>query len=77
MQNAPTYNEFRLSTCVKRPLKIVETKILMSKGSLFMVKSIAECSPRLYVIIHISSYQIFFQKLVQESGKGKVLQKRL
>ena len=32
-------------TCVKRPLKIDKTKILMTNGSLMMGKSIAECSP--------------------------------
>ena len=46
----------------------------MSNGSLFMVKSIAECSPRMYVIIHISSYQFFFSKTLHESGNDKVLQ---
>ena len=32
-------------TCVKRPLKIDETNILMTHGSLMKVQSIAECSP--------------------------------
>ena len=32
-------------TCLKLPLKIDETKILMTNGSLMQVKSIAECSP--------------------------------
>ena len=32
-------------TCVKWPLKIGKTKILMTTGSLMNVKSIAECSP--------------------------------
>ena len=32
-------------TCVKRPLKKDNTKILMTNGSLLKVKSIAECSP--------------------------------
>ena len=32
-------------TCVKRPLKIHKTKILMTNGSLIKVESIAECSP--------------------------------
>ena len=32
-------------TCVKRPLKIDKTKILMTNGSLIKVESIAECSP--------------------------------
>ena len=31
-------------TCVKRPLKIDNTKILMTNGSLKKVESIAECS---------------------------------
>ena len=31
--------------CVKRPLKIDKTKILMTNGSLMKVKSIAICSP--------------------------------
>ena len=30
--------------CVKRPLEIIETKILMTNGSLMKVRSIAECS---------------------------------
>ena len=32
-------------TCVKWPLKIDKTKILMTNGSLMKVKSVAECSP--------------------------------
>ena len=31
-------------TCVKQPLKIDKTKILMTNNSLMKVKSIAECS---------------------------------
>ena len=31
-------------TCLKRPLKIDKTKILMTDGSLMKVESIAECS---------------------------------
>ena len=31
-------------TCLKRPLKIDKTKILMTDGSLMQVESIAECS---------------------------------
>ena len=31
--------------CVKQPLKIDKTKILMTNGSLMKVESIAECSP--------------------------------
>ena len=31
--------------CLKRPLKIDKTKILMTNGSLMKVESIAECSP--------------------------------
>ena len=31
-------------TCLKWPLKIDKTKILMTNGSLMMVESIAECS---------------------------------
>ena len=31
-------------TCVKRPLKNRQRKILMTNGSLFKVESIAECS---------------------------------
>ena len=38
------------NTCVKRPLKIDITKILMTNGSLMQVKSIAECSP--WSILH-------------------------
>ena len=30
--------------CLKRPLKIDKTKILMTNGSFMKVKSIAECS---------------------------------
>ena len=30
-------------TCVKRPLKIDKTKVLMTPGSLMKVESIAEC----------------------------------
>ena len=33
-------------TCLKRPLKIDKTKILMTNGSLMKVESIAECSLR-------------------------------
>ena len=32
-------------TCLKRPLKTDNTKILMTNGSLMKVESIAECSP--------------------------------
>ena len=32
-------------TCVKRPLKIDKTNILMTSASLMKVESIAECSP--------------------------------
>ena len=32
-------------TCLKQPLKIDKTKILMTNGSLMNVESIAECSP--------------------------------
>ena len=32
-------------TCLKRPLKSKQTKILMTNGSLLKVESIAECSP--------------------------------
>ena len=32
---------------IKRPLKKRKTKILMAKGSLMKVESIAECSPAL------------------------------
>ena len=32
-------------TCVKRPLKIDKTKILMTNGSLMKVERVAECSP--------------------------------
>ena len=32
-------------TCVKRSLENIRTKILITKGSLMKVKSIAECSP--------------------------------
>ena len=35
---------YTVKTCVKRPLKIDRTKILMTNGSLMQVKSIAECS---------------------------------
>ena len=31
-------------TCLKRPLKIDKTKILMTNGSLMKVESIVECS---------------------------------
>ena len=31
-------------TCLKRPLKIDKTKVLMENGSLMKVESIAECS---------------------------------
>ena len=36
---------YNSKTCLKRPLKIDKTKILMRKGSLMQIKSIAECSP--------------------------------
>ena len=32
-------------TCLKRPLKIDKTMVLMENGSLMEVESIAECSP--------------------------------
>ena len=32
-------------TCLKRPLKIDKTKVLMENGCLMKVESIAECSP--------------------------------
>ena len=34
-----------VTTCVKRPLEIDKTKILMTNGSLMEVESITECSP--------------------------------
>ena len=37
-------NEIYSKTCVKRPLKIDKTKILMTNGSLMKVEIIAECS---------------------------------
>ena len=33
-------------TCLKRPLKIDKTKVLMENGSLMKINSIAECSKR-------------------------------
>ena len=41
IQQLPKYSK----TCVKRPLKIDKTNILMTNGSSMKVKSIAECSP--------------------------------
>ena len=38
------YTKANSKTCVKRPLKIDKTKILMTNGTLMKVKSIAECS---------------------------------
>ena len=38
-------------TCVKRPLKIDKTKILITIGSLMKVESIAECSTRTWSIL--------------------------
>ena len=35
---------FYSKTCVKRPIKIDKTKILMTNGSLLKVESITECS---------------------------------
>ena len=43
-------------TCLKRPLKIDETKVLMENGSLMKVTSIAECS-------HWSILQYFWPAL--------------
>ena len=32
-------------TCLKRPIKINKTKVLMANGRLMKVESFAECSP--------------------------------
>ena len=40
-----TFSSKYSKTCLKRPLKNRQTKILMTNGSLMKVESIAECSP--------------------------------
>ena len=39
------YDSKYSKTCLKRPLKIDKTKILMTNGSFMKVESIAKCSP--------------------------------
>ena len=53
-------------TCVKRPLKIDKTKILITNGSLMKVKSIAECSHIFdlhYVIIGLEKQFLVFLRV--------------
>ena len=46
--------EMYSKTCVKWPLKIDKTKILMTNGSLMKVESIAECSNREHSAIFLT-----------------------